>query len=132
MSEMAVAMTTRRPGNGAGAEPTIRCRPPVPATTYRRRRVAAAVLGVTLVLVVAQAGSALGDSPLAVPERRPAVSSAGSESGLTSYVVEPGDSLWSIAERLAPGEDPRPIVDALVAARGGAALVPGETIVLPA
>jgi hypothetical protein len=47
------------------------------------------------------------------------------------HVVEPGDSLWSIAEQLAPGEDPRPIVDALVEARGGAELVPGETIVWP-
>jgi hypothetical protein len=46
-------------------------------------------------------------------------------------VVQPGDSLWSIAERLAPGEDPRPIVDALAEARGGTALVPGETVVWP-
>ncbi|HEX6310440.1 MAG TPA: LysM peptidoglycan-binding domain-containing protein [Acidimicrobiia bacterium] len=127
---MAVAMTTRTPGLRLGADPTTRSRRPVSTATYRRRRVAAAVAGVALVLVVAQAGGALGDSPLAVPERRPAVSSA-SESGLVRHVVEPGDSLWSIAERLAPGEDPRPIVDALVEARGSAALVPGETIVWP-
>lgn len=130
---MAVAMTTRRPGHRTGAEPTIRSRPPVPATTFRRRRVAAAVAGVTLVLVVAQAGGALGDPPLAVPERRPAVSPAGAESDeLVHYVVAPGDSLWSIAEAVAPGEDPRPVVDALAAARGGTALVPGETVVWPA
>jgi LysM domain len=128
---MAVAMTTRRPGFGLGAEPTIRCRPPVPAATYRRRRIAAAVLGVVLVLVAAQAGGALGGSPLAVPERRPASSPTGSGAGLTRYVVQPGDSLWSIAEQLAPGEDPRPIVDALAEARGGTALVPGETVVWP-
>ena len=30
------------------------------------------------------------------------------------YVVEPGDTLWSIARRVAPGRDPRPVVDALV------------------
>lgn len=130
---MAVAMTTRRPGPRAGADPTIRHRPPVPAATFRRRRVAAAVVGVALVLVVAQAGGALGDSPLAVPERRPAVSPAAAESGeLLRHVVEPGDSLWSIAAAVAPGEDPRPVVDALAAARGGTTLVPGEIVVWPA
>jgi len=123
---MAVVMTTRRPGFGLGAEPTIRPRPPVPTTTYWRRRVVAAVLGVALVLVAAQAGGALGGSPLAVPERRPAVSEA---AGTIRYVVEPGDSLWSIAEELTPGEDPRPVVDALAEARRGAPLIPGETII---
>ncbi len=123
---MAVVMTTRTPGKWFGAEPTIRPRPPVPVVTYWRRRAVAAVLGVALVLVAAQAGGALGGSPLAVPERRPAVSEA---AGTIRYVVEPGDSLWSIAETLAPGEDPRPVVDALAEARRGAPLIPGETII---
>jgi hypothetical protein len=47
-------------------------------------------------------------------------------------VVASGDSLWSIAEDLAPGRDPRPVVDALSDARAGVPLIPGETIVLPA
>jgi hypothetical protein len=128
---MAVAMTTTRPALRLGADPTTRSRPRASTATFRRRRVAAAVLGVVLVLVVAQAGGALGDSPLAVSERRPASAPAAAGSGFTTYVVESGDSLWSIAEHLAPGEDPRPIVDALVEARGGVTLVPGETIVWP-
>jgi nucleoid-associated protein YgaU len=128
MSEMAAVMTTRTPGFGLRAEPTIRSRPPVPATTYRRRRAVAAGLALAVVLVAAQAGGALGDTPLAVPERRPAVSEP---AGPVSVVVDPGDSLWSIAEKLEPGEDPRPIVDALAEARGGAPLIPGETIVWP-
>jgi hypothetical protein len=45
-----------------------------------------------------------------------------------STVVRPGDSLWSVAERLAPGGDPRPVVDALSEARHGTVLTPGETI----
>jgi hypothetical protein len=36
--------------------------------------------------------------------------------------------LWSIAGELAPGEDRRPVVDALNEARDGAPLVPGETV----
>ena len=43
-------------------------------------------------------------------------------------VSEPGDTLWSIAKRVAPGSDPRDIVDALVQARGTTALLPGETL----
>lgn len=52
----------------------------------------------------------------------------------TSYVVRGGDTLWSIAERLAPGRDPRPIVDAISAANGvdAGALVPGQTLLVPA
>jgi Tfp pilus assembly protein FimV len=45
-----------------------------------------------------------------------------------TVVVEPGDTLWSIAKRLAPGADPRQVVDALVKARGTTALVPGESL----
>jgi Tfp pilus assembly protein FimV len=47
-----------------------------------------------------------------------------------SYVVQPGDSLWSIAGELAPGEDLRPIVDALEAANGGTTLVAGQRLLV--
>jgi hypothetical protein len=95
----------------------------VSRATYWRRRAVVAVLAVVLVLVMAQAGGALGGSTLAAPERHP----AGHTSGLTT-VVRSGDSLWTVAERLAPGEDPRPVVDALAEARHGTVLTPGETI----
>lgn len=51
-----------------------------------------------------------------------------------TYLVRPGDTLWAIAERLAPGEDPRPLVDAIVDANGldGRSLEAGATLVLPA
>ncbi|MGI8795645.1 MAG: hypothetical protein ACR2IR_03500 [Acidimicrobiia bacterium] len=127
------AVTTTRRGLGYRADPTIRPRPSASTATCRRRRVAAAGLALVIVVMAAQAGGALGDSPLAVSERRPASASASSSSASARihYIVEQGDSLWSIAEELAPGDDPRPVVDALAEARGDAPLIPGETIVWP-
>ena len=103
----AVAAGRACPGRGAGR------------STYLRRRIATVVLVLAAVLATAQAGVALGGSPHEAPGRAPAVA---------EVVVEPGDSLWSVAERLAPGEDPRPVVDALSEARRGAPLLPGETV----
>jgi LysM repeat protein len=49
-------------------------------------------------------------------------------------VVRPGDTLWAIAERVAPTKDPRPLVDAMVAVNNvdPGALVPGQTLLVPA
>ena len=128
---MAAAMTTPRFVMEPAVTPTVRQVPPRPVArrgrrastaTYWRRRVVAVAVGVAALVMVGKAGAALGDSPLAVPERRPAT---------TPYVVQPGDSLWSIAARLDPGRDPRPLVDTLAASRDGAPLVPGEVITRP-
>ena len=51
------------------------------------------------------------------------------------YVVHPGDTLWGVATRVAgPGVDPRPIVDALIAANHvtGGVIAPGQPLRLPA
>ncbi len=98
---------------------------PVSRATYWCRRAFVGALVVGLVLLMAQAGAAPGGSSLATPERGTTSSAA---SPLRSTVVRPGDSLWSVASRLAPGSDPRPVVDALSEARDGAPLVPGETV----
>jgi hypothetical protein len=95
----------------------------VSTATFWKRRVVVVLLAVALVLVMARAGAALGGSTPAAPERHPAHSSQAA-----STIVRPGDSLWSVAERLAPGDDPRPVVDALSEARHGTVLTPGETI----
>ena len=47
-----------------------------------------------------------------------------------AYVVRPGDTLWDIARALAPGGDPRALVHELADAAGGAALEPGQRIVI--
>jgi LysM repeat protein len=54
--------------------------------------------------------------------------------GRSRYVVQPGDTLWSIAVEMAPSEDPRPLVDAISSANAidPTTLVPGQAIVIPA
>ena len=94
--------------------------------TFRRRRIALAVLALGVVVVTGQAGAALGGSTLAAPERRPSLTAS------HTVVVQPGDTLWGIAHRMAPNDDPRPIVDALTAAYGSGPLTPGEILRLPA
>ncbi len=97
----------------------------------RRRRTAvsrrlAVVLGVGL-LSLAWPLALLGGGPLAAPGQERAAAS-----GIPrTYVVRQGDTLWSVAERLFPGRDPRPVVDALASELGGDALSVGERIAIP-
>ena len=129
-----ITITTRAT---AGQRPTTLSRRAVAAgsarvvspATYWKRRVVVVLLAVALVLVMARAGAALGGITPATPERHPAHSEqTTSRSTSHSTIVRPGDSLWTVAERLAPGDDPRPVVDALSEARHGTVLTPGETI----
>jgi LysM repeat protein len=46
------------------------------------------------------------------------------------YVVQPGDTYWSIARHLQPGGDVRALVDKLSSEHGGAPLQPGEQLPL--
>jgi hypothetical protein len=82
-------------------------------------------------LVLSAALGLLGGGSLPVPER-PARAGARSAAGNGPvHVVEPGDTFWSIARRLEPSGDPRPLVDELVAAHGGPTLHVGERLPLP-
>jgi len=100
------------------------------ARTLRRRRVAALFIGLLSVaglFQVAHLGAALlGGGPLTAPEEptyRPAAAHV--------YVVQPGDTLWSIAQRVEPGADPRPLVQQLSAELEGAGLQPGQALTVP-
>ena len=109
--------TQFRRGGAAPSQASAIRRPS--AVTFRRRRVAAGVLGLGLVFASAQTAGALGSSNTPTATRGVAV---------IHYRVHAGDTLWSIASVLAPNDDPRDIVDLLAQAHGGSSIRPGDVI----
>jgi hypothetical protein len=47
------------------------------------------------------------------------------------YTVKTGDTLWSIAQRVDPAGDPRPMVSELARQTGSNTVYPGEQITIP-
>jgi hypothetical protein len=92
-----------------------------------RRRLTAIALVVGLVVVLRPLLLPGGD-PLVVPGRATPAAAAG---GTRLYVVQPGDTLWSIARQLHPQDDPRPVVDRLASQLHGGSLQVGQRLVLP-
>ena len=92
--------------------------PALHLTRRGRRAVAALVLALGAAMVWLAAHSA----PAAVAPR--------SGPAPASVTVAPGDTLWSIAARVAPGTDPRAEVDTLQRLNhlAGPALVPGQVL----
>jgi LysM domain-containing protein len=89
---------------------------------FWRRRLVAVGLGVLALTVVApRFRAALGGAPASAPEGVPVP---------ISYVVEPGDTLWSIARRVQPVGDPRALVARLEVVAGGAEVRPGQVLIL--
>jgi Tfp pilus assembly protein FimV len=88
--------------------------------TYVRRRVVAVLLLIAVMSLPAAAAAVLprGDARPGTPR---------------TYVVRPGDTLWDIAERAAPGRDPRQTIADLTAVNGvdAGSLVPGQQLRLP-
>ena len=100
---------------------------------YRRRR-AVALLALVALALVASAAVRLA---LAGPGGG-ALTTAGSSGAATAspvpgavYVVQPGDSLWSIVRAAGLGGDPRPMVDRLALQLNGRPLLPGQRILIP-
>lgn len=109
-----------------------RCRPG-PAVIRRRRLGAATillVLGFLLVVGALDVQAVLGrtgSGPLSAAGARPGMQLASDQ----VWVVQPGDTVWSIAQAAEPGSDVRALVDEIDAELKGAAIYPGERIRIP-
>jgi Tfp pilus assembly protein FimV len=95
--------------------------------TVRGRRVLASMAAVpaaiALALALISGGAAIAASDSSAPV-----------AGFQTVTVAPGDSLWSIAERVAPGADPRDVVDAIARlnALDGGQIAAGQSLAIPA
>ena len=100
-----------------------------PANKLKLRNLVVSALFITSVFWAMQpggVGEGAGAGPLADP--RPAAISTGP---VETHVVRPGDTIWSIARRVQPEGDVRPLVDRITSHRGGSPLQLGEEIVVP-
>ena len=114
------------PGSDRGEAPSRARLLPDRATRYRRRRLGA-LLGVAALSVAMFAlVDVLATGTTSVPQSTPD-SARGPIVGDT-YVVQPGDTLWSIAERVSPESDPRQVVAGLRELVGGVELDVGDRI----
>jgi hypothetical protein len=102
------------------------------ATRWRRRRlavlVAATVVAVGVVVAAQVVGPVLGSPDGGAPS----TASPGSVAPVAGevYVVQPGDTLWTVAAAVAPDRDPRPVVDRLREVNGTTALDVGDRLVI--
>lgn len=103
------------------------------AVVIRRRRLAVMFVAVVFAFLawsgLRQLADTSGGGPLTTAGRSAAA--APQLITRTKAVVQPGDTLWSIARRVQPRGDVRPLVSALIDAYGGTPLHVGQTIEIP-
>ena len=108
--------------------PTSLRRRPLPHRVYVRRRLTVLITSLLALGLTVSAGDVLADrggDPASTPTIRLAHLSH------REYVVQPGDTLWSIASSVNGGEGRAAYIDSLVAANGGADLDVGQILILP-
>ncbi len=90
-------------------------------------------VGTVVVVVVIVMAAVIGfGSDVAASGRISAVSESSEITDtIEIYVVQPGDTLWEIASAIAlPGEDVRPLVDALQEIAGGSQIDVGQQLII--
>lgn len=97
------------------------------APVYRRRRIVAALLLVTLLVV----GWLAVDAALGAARGLAAPQPARIEGPTVVVEADPGDTLWTVARRVRPSGDVRPAVEAMLAERGTADLQVGDEVRVP-
>ena len=102
--------------------------------TYWRRRIVCMTLLLGLLWVMSSAaGFVNGDRSVERPQAQTLIESAAGES-LTAgqvVIVKPGDTLWSIARKMQPTGDVRPLVDRIATLNNGYGLTAGQALLLP-
>jgi Tfp pilus assembly protein FimV len=114
------------------SRPVLVVLPPVTrpgARIYRRRRFVVLCAALSVLMLPALVLAASGSSTTVPPASAPAAPAVPAPA---VYVVQPGDTLWSIAHELEPHADPRDVVDHLVDLNGSGALQPGQRLRLTA
>ncbi len=111
-----------------GGWPTGR-RPP--SAAVRRWRAVLVLSAITVCGTLLGAGSLAGAGQATEPPA-PVLTSAAEPSPARVHIVQPGDTLWSVARGLQPDGDVRPLVARLRASSGGGPLIPGQRVRLDA
>jgi len=103
--------------------------------TYWRRRVVCLVIAAALLWVlVGAAGSVIGGTSKEQSLQVQTVFESAAGQSLAAgqvVIVKPGDTLWSIARKLQPTGDIRPLVDRIAKINNGHSLIAGQALVLP-
>jgi len=121
------SLGTRPVGTGSVGARSVGVRVAGPGT-YRRRR----ILVAALLCLFLSALPLLGGELIGWVTGTPGATLVEASGQPVIYVVQPGDTLWSIAERVnPPGRDLRYTVDRLSEVTGGSLLHPGQRIVIP-
>lgn len=122
-SERPAGRAAGRPA-GRGADPAAGQGGPVRHVRLTRRGRAVVVVGLVLLLLAAFSlgrVGAVGSTDAAAPPQ------------VEVTTVAPGETLWKVAKRIAPGQDPRPVVDQIIRLNDlpGAGLRAGQQLLLP-
>ncbi len=110
-----------------------------PSRIYARRRlmVVLSLLAIVLVLmfgaghVVANRGGAPASASMIRPANSPALAGVSTPAPANVYIVQPGDTLWSIGERFHGHTSLVDYVDQLVDVNGGTELQISQALSLP-